>query len=473
MRGEKRDLVMAVIVGNRDFFPDSLVEEGRQRVLKAIDELGLRVLTLSTDDTKYGAVETREDAQRCARLLSEHRHEIGGILVTLPNFGDESSAADAIRAADLHVPVLVHAFPDTPEEMDPKHRRDAFCGKLSLCNNLVQYGIRFTDTTAHVESPESDMFKADIKAFAAICRIVTGLQQARIGAIGTRPAAFKTVRFSEKILEKSGISVESIDLAEIIAQAKAVPSSDLTLVLEQISAYIPTDTVPREALEKMAQLSVVLRNWIAQEELNAIAFQCWTAIERLYGVVPCTVMSMLSQSLIPSACETDVMGALSMYALQLAGSAPAALLDWNNNYGEEDNKGIVFHCSNVPSCFFGSWRMSYHDIISGTVGKENTYGTCVGQMSPGPATFFRISTDDATGGIVSYVAEGRFTDNEISTFGGYGVVEIPEFRSLLRLIASRGFEHHVAVTKAHVQSTLEQAVGKYLGWELYSHPLRK
>lgn len=468
MKGEGRTPVLGLLVGNRGFFPDALVAEGRRRILSVLEGAGVKVVALSTEDTKYGAVETREDAEKCARLFRAHAGDLDGIIVSLPNFGDERAAADALRLSGLDLPILVQAFPDELDKLDPAHRRDAFCGKLSLCNNLVQYGIPFTDTTLHVEAPESPEFKEDLQRFLAVCRVVKGLRGARLGAVGARPAAFNTVRYSEKILERHGIPVETIDLSEIIARAQALDSAsqEVSRELSRLKEAFRPEGIPAEALDKMARLSVVLHRWIGENEIDALAFQCWTAIESLYGIVPCAVMSLLSEAGIPSACETDVMGALSMYVLQLAAASPAALMDWNNNFGDDPDKVILFHCSNLPCSFFESCRMSYQNIIAGTVGKENTYGTVVGRVTPGPATFLRLSTFDTEGAIAGVVAEGRFTEDKVNTFGGYGVAEIPGLRELLRKLTLNGFEHHVAVAKAHVGQAVQEALGKYLGWKL-------
>jgi L-fucose isomerase-like protein len=470
MRCAQRQPVLGLLVGNRGFFPDSLVEEGRRRVLSVLEDAGVKVVVLSPEDTKYGAVETREDALKCARLFRTHADELDGIIMSLPNFGEERAAADALRLAGLDLPILVQAFPDELGKLDLDHRRDAFCGKISLCNNLVQYDIPFSDTTLHVEAPEGPEFKDDLESFLAICRVVKGLKNARLGAVGARPAAFNTVRFSEKILERHGISVETLDLSEIIARAQALDltSQEVSHELSRLKEIFRPQGIPTEALEKMARLSAALKGWIEETGVDALAFQCWTAIESLYGVVPCAVMSLLSEAGTPSACETDVMGALSMYVLQLAAARPAALMDWNNNFGSDPDKVILFHCSNLPCSFFERCGMSYQNIVAGTVGKENTYGTVVGRVTPGPATFLRLSTFDTEGVIAGVVAEGQFTDDGVETFGGYGVAEIPRLRALLRLITQNGFEHHTAVTKAHVGAVAREALETYLGWETLS-----
>ncbi len=157
----------------------------------------------------------------------------------------------------------------------------------------------------------------------------------------------------------------------------------------------------------MAKFALVVERWMEENDLVATAVQCWTAIEEYFGIVPCTVMSMLSNALRPSACETDITGAIGMYAMALASDKPSALLDWNNNYGDDPNKGVMFHCSNLPKDFFEEAEMSYQEIIAGSVGKENTYGTVVGRVKCGPFTYCRVSTDDARGAIRVYLGEGR------------------------------------------------------------------
>ncbi|WP_028844029.1 L-fucose/L-arabinose isomerase family protein [Pseudothermotoga elfii] len=466
-----RQMTVGLIAANRGFFPGWLVEEGKKAFLNVLESMNVRVITLTEKDTRYGAVENLQDAEKCANLFKQHAEEIDGIIVTLPNFGDERSAATAIRLSGLNVPVLVHAFPDETDKLDLKHRRDSFCGKISLCNNLVQYHIPFTDTTYHTEALDSEQFRKDLQDFLAVCRVVKGVRNLKIGAVGTRPAAFNTVRFSEKILESYGISVETIDLSEIIARANSFDSNSLEYKehLQKLKDTFKPGNVPEKSLDRMARLSATLNEWIEQNHIDAVAIQCWTALEALYGIVPCAVMSMLSESLTPSACETDVMGALSMYILQLASNKPSALMDWNNNFNDEEDKAIMFHCSNFPVSFFESCQMSYQDIIAGTVGKENTYGTCVGRVSPGPATFLRLSTFDNEGIIAGVIAEGRFTEDNVKTFGGYGVVEIPNLQSLLKTITQNGFEHHVAVSKSNVGYIVQEALEKYLGWEIISY----
>jgi len=460
-----------VIVGNRGFFPDHLARSGREEMLTAIKTGGHKAVVLGPEDTKYGAVETREESAKCARLFKAHREKIDGIIVTLPNFGEERGIADALRLADLDVPVLVQATPDSPTRMSIKDRRDSFCGKMSLCNNLAQYGIPYSLTSLHTETPDSDAFRLDLERFAGVCRVVKGLRGLRVGAIGARPAAFNTVRFSEKILEASGVSVETVDLSEILGRVARLRDGEKAVreKLAAVKAYMPTGATPAEALLKMAKLGVVIDGWMAETEVTVSAVQCWTAIEEFFGVVPCAVMSMMSNGLMSSACEVDVCGAVAMHALRLASGTPSALLDWNNNYGDDPDKAVCFHCSNLPKHFLEDARMDFQEIIAGSVGKANTFGTCVGRVKAGPVTYARLSTNDLEGRVCGYIGEGTFTDDPLDTFGGAGVVHIADFQQLLRFICENGFEHHVAANLSTVADVVNEAWTRYMGWDIYRH----
>ncbi len=460
-----------VIIGNRGFFPDALAKEGRKTMLETLKKNGFDSVSLSMQDTKYGAVETFADAKKCAALFAANRDKIDGIIVTLPNFGDEKGVAETIKRSGLNVPILIHAEPDTKGKMTIADRRDSFCGKMSVCNNLRQAGIPYTLTSSHTVAADSAEFRNDLDDFASVCRITKGLSNARFGAIGARTGAFNTVRYSEKLLELAGIAVETIDLSEILGKVERLADNDgdVKKKLNAIKKYTSTESIPTDKLLKMAKFGLVIDRWVEQNELNGTAIQCWTALEEFFGIVPCTLMSMMGESLAPSACEVDVTGLLGMYILQLAGGTPSALLDWNNNYGSDPDKAVLFHCSNLPNSFFKISKMDYQEIIAGSVGKENTYGTIVGRIAAGKATFCRLTTDDAEGIISAYVGEGEFTNDKLDTFGGYGVMKIANLQLLMQYICRMGFEHHVAVSLNRKADAIAEALDNYMGWEVYRH----
>jgi L-fucose isomerase-like protein len=461
----RTSMTFGVIIGNRSMFPRELVRQGREDALSVLNELGHKVIVLSEKDTEYGSVSNFVDAKKCAELFRKHKDEIDGIIITLPNFGDERSIANALRMAKLDVPVLVQAEPDEPDKMRVGKRRDSFCGKISVCSNLNQYGIRFTLTKTHTCSVKGDEFRSEIAKFVAVCRVVNGLRGARLGAIGARPADFNTVRYSEKILERAGVSVEPLDLSEVIGRVTAMQTDDVvTQRMEIIKKYVNTSGIPSESLERIAKLAIVVERWVQANDLDAVAFQCWTAIEEYLHVAPCTAMSLLSSGLIPAACEVDVTGSLTMLALQLASGTSSIILDWNNNYGNDPNKAVAFHCSNLAAEWLINPQMKAHFAESFKPG--TAYGPIYGRIAPGPITYARISTSDTTGSVTCYVGEGKFTEEPIETFGGYGVIEIPELQQLLRKICTNGFEHHFAVTRGNVAGILQEAFVNYLGMQL-------
>ena len=466
-----KQMTFGLVVGNRGFFPGHLVKTGREEILAVIKKSGYDVIALGADETRYGAVESREESKKLADLFRANRDKIDGIIVTLPNFGDERAIADALRMAELNVPILIQAFPDTASRMTISDRRDSFCGKMSVCNNLQQFGIRYSLTTLHTESPSSDAFAKDLAWFAAVCRVANGMRRLRVGAIGARPVAFNTVRYSEKILENNGITVAPIDLSEIFGRIDKMKDDDpaAQAKLKGIRDYVSTNDVPATALMKMAKLGAVIEQWMKANDLDISAVQCWTSMEEYFGVVPCTLMSMMSNDLLSSACEVDIAGVLGMHALRLASETPSALLDWNNNYGEDPNKAVCFHCSNLPKHFFQSVRMDFQEIIAGTVGKANTFGTVVGRVKAGPMTYARFSTDDLSGRVRGYLGQGAFTTDPLETFGGAGVVEIPRLQNLLHYICENGFEHHVAANLSSTAAAVHEAATKYLGWQMYWH----
>ena len=474
-----KPVTLGLIVGNRGFFPSHLCKTGRETVLRVLEEEGFKVIVLSPEETDHGSVESLTDAQKYADLFKKNRDVIDGVLVTLPNFGDERAIANTLRWAGLDVPVLVHAFNDDMTKMDLQWRRDSFCGKMSACNNLHQYGIKFSLTTLHTMDPESAAFRADLNDFAATCRVVRGLRGLRIGFLGARPPAFNTVRFSEKLLERSGISVETLDLSDAYGRIGRLTadSPKVKAKLEKIHAYVRTGNAPAESLDKMARFGVVVDDWMAESNLQATAIQCWTSMEEFFGVVPCTLMGIMSDNMMSSACETDVAGTVAMHALALASGKPSAIVDWNNNYGDDPDKGVIFHCSNLPKSVFKDESlvtediplMKDHDILSNTVPRETTWGTIHGRVRAEPFTYLRLSTDDYNGRIMGYLGEGELTDDQLMTFGGYGVVRIPNYQKLLTYICEIGYEHHVSINLARTAKSVNEALGKYLGWDMYHH----
>jgi len=473
MRKDK--LTFGLIVGTRGVFSSELARIGREELIAQVTKLGHQAVVLPPEATPTGVVETIADAKKCAALFNQHRDRIDGMIISLPNFGDELGIINTLQWTKLGVPVLVQACDDDLDKLDTQHRRDSFCGKLSVCNNLVQYGIPFTDTVTHTVTINSPAFVDDLEKFAGVCRVVNGLRGARIGAIGARPGAFQTMRASEKLLQASGITVVPVDLSEIIAAAAKVDvaGSRAKQKLAEMKAYgkTPTGISNIDAkFERNVRLFVAIEDWMNANEIDAAGVQCWTSIQQNYGCAACLTMSMMSDSLRPCACEVDIAGVTAMYALVLASGKAAALVDWNNNYGTDRDKCVAQHCSNYPKSFIGkSVEVSTLDVLGTALGAENCFGAVKGKAEPGSMTYLRISTDDRNGRIRGYLGQGEFTSDPFNMSGGIAVCRIEGLQRLFKHICKQGFEHHCAMVRTHCAEVVQEAVTTYLGWDLYVH----
>jgi L-fucose isomerase-like protein len=469
---EFKKQTLGVIIATRNIFNAKLAVNAREKVLSKFALMGFETIILPSEETPTGNIEGYADAVKCAGFFRQNSEVIDGIVVVLPNFGDELGVVNSIKMSGLKVPVLVVAVDDDNDKVDVKSRRDAFCGKLSVCNNFYQYGIKFTDTTYHTYSLDCAEFTSDILKFAGICRVVKGMKGLRVGAIGTRPIGFQTMRFSEKLLQLSDITVVPVDMSEIIAAAEKIKENDpaVEAKVAAIQNYGSCGIAGKGKIARQARFGLAVENWIQENDIDISAVQCWESIEKNFGCAACVTMSMMGEKLMPSACEVDVAGTISMYALALAAQTPSAILDWNNNFAEDRNKVVCTHCSNYPRSFFqNEIEIGSLDVLGTVLGSEDTFGAVKGKVAPGNMTYFRISTDDQKGIIKSYLGEGIMTDDPYGMDGGIAVCEIPNLQNLMKFMCKNGFEHHVAMVRGNVSEILTEAIGNYLGWDLYSH----
>ncbi|WP_068114686.1 L-fucose/L-arabinose isomerase family protein [Tropicimonas marinistellae] len=473
MNSSQQATTLGLVIGSRAFFNGAPCEAARNETLAQMERLGIACKTLPFEATVNGAVQSIEDAKRYADFFKQHRDEIDGLVICLPNFGDEIAIAELVNRAKLDVPILLQASNDEVDKVDVHSRRDAFCGKLSVANNFYQYSVPFTETSEHTCDTDGEAFGADLDRFARICRTVRGLRNARLGAIGARTSPFQTMRFSEKLLQDSGITVVTVDLSELIAAAGAIEETDgdLQSKLAAIQAY---GTIPghitKDQILRQAKWSLAVNRWIDENECDASAIQCWRSLQDNFGCATCLTMSMMGEELMPSACEVDIMGALSMYALTLASAAPSAILDWNNNYADEVDKCVCTHCGNYPKQFIGATpEVGELDVLGETIGRSKCFGAVKGKVQPGPMTYFRVSSDDRAGTLKTYVGEGDFTDDPFPMDGGIAVASVARLRELMGFVTQNGFEHHVAMVRGHYADVVAEAVTRYMRWPIYHH----
>ncbi len=463
----------ALFFGNRGFFPAKLVAEARREVPRMLKGLGHNYLMLDENATRVGAVETPSEGEIYAKFLEQNRGKFGGVILSLPNFGDETGAVSALKNAS--VPILVQAYPDELDKMGPADRRDSFCGKLSIEDVFCQYGIPFTNLAPHTVSPSSDTFKKQIDYFDRVCRVVNGLDGLTVGAIGARTTAFKTVRIDELALQKNGITLETYDLSDMFRRVKELneSSNKYKAKSKTLKGYANWGKVPQDAFSTITKLGVVIDDLIEENKLDAIAIRCWIELQEQFGISPCVILSLLNNEYKVAACEVDVGNAITMYALQQASGEVATCLDWNNNYKDDRNKCILFHCGPVPQAMMREKGVvTDHLILANAVGPGRSYGPNQGRIKAGPITFSSMLT--ASGKLEFYVGEGRFTDDPIPEefFGCAGVAEIPDLQDVLLHVGNNGYRHHCGVTPSHIAGPLVEALTKYRGFEV-AEPQKK
>ncbi len=469
----RRKVTLGLVIGSRAFFSPVPCRTARDEVLAQLAKLGIDVVILPFEATANGAVQSIPDAELYASHFKENRDRIDGLVICLPNFGDEIAIAELVSRARLNVPILLQASNDEVDKVDVHSRRDAFCGKLSVTNNFWQYGVPFTETTSHTCDTGGAEFAGDLDRFARVCRTVKGLRGARLGAIGARTGAFQTMRYSEKLLQAAGITVVTVDLSEMMGAAGAIADDDPAMIakMDKIKAYgtIPAHIQPSQII-KQAKWTLAVNRWIEANGCDASAIQCWRSLQDNFGCATCVTMSMMGEELMPSACEVDIMGAISMYALALASGAPPAILDWNNNYGYEADVCVCTHCGNFPKSFIGDTpEISELDVLGESIGRSKCFGAVKGKVKPGPMTYFRLSSDDRAGTLKCYLGQGEFTDHPFGMDGGIATTRVQNLRQLLRFVTQNGFEHHVAMVRGHHADVVAEAVTRYLNWPFYHH----
>lgn len=457
----------ALYFGNRGFFPESLIGQARKEMTEVLTGLGYGTLIMDEGATRYGAVETAEEGRKYAAFLKKHEGEYDGVILSLPNFGDENGAVAALE--DCGVPILIQAYPDEFGKMDFERRRDAFCGKFSVMDVFYQYGVPYTIFKPHTIAPSNPAFAEQVGKFASVCRIVRKMQKVTVGAIGARTTAFKTVRFDELTLQKYGITTEALDLSELIMRARSINagSNAYKQKKEDLRLYTGWKGVPDGKLEMLSKVGVALDNIIGEYSLDCVAIRCWIELEKELGIAPCVLLSELNDRGIPAACELDVCNAVAMHALSAASGKAATCLDWNNNYGDKEDKCILFHCGPVPqSLMTAKGRITEHPMFAKSFGAGCGWGCNEGRIAPSDMTFASSKTED--GMLVFYMGQGRFTGEKIEEgfFGCAGVAEIKDLQDKLYAIGRSGFRHHVSVTPGNEAEALEEAFVSYLGYEI-------
>ena len=461
-----KKMTFALCFGNRGFMPGELILGARDDMIKAVTDCGYDYIIMDADATRFGAVETRDEGRLYAKWLKEHEGEYDGVIFSMPIFVDENGAAEALK--DAGVPILLQAYPDEIGKMDFAHRRDAYCGKFSVTDVFIQYGIPFTVMKPHVVHPLSETFYGNLRDFAAVCRVVNGMKRFTVGCIGARTTAFKTTRFDEIALQKYGITIESFDLSELVFKVSNKADDDKAVLakIENLKKYSNFSGVPSANITTLAKISVVIDEYIEEYHLDAITLRCWNEMETILRVCPCVLLSELNDRGIVASCEIDLCSAITMRAMSLASEQPTAVLDWNNNYGDDENKVILFHCGPVAqSLMTACGTVTEHKMFAKN-DPGSGWGCNEGRIKAMPITISNCQTKD--GKLIVYSSEAEFTDDVIESefFGCGGVAKIDDLQNKLLKLARGGFKHHTSIGVGHMKDILNEAFKVYLGYDV-------
>ena len=457
---------LALLVANRGFFPSTVIESAKDDMREAARRCDIELLEIPESLTRYGAVETTAEGNLYAEFLKQHYGEYDGIIVCLPNFGDENGIKAAIK--DSNVPMLLQAYPDEIGKMDFASRRDAFCGKLGLTSVLKQMAYKYTSFAPFTMHPLSDEFHEELMDFIGICRTVKGMKHMRLGCFGARTTAFKSVRYDEIAMEKHGIETETLDMSALFAKVRAIADDDPRIEgwIDRLKSAMSFEGASAYAATALGKLAAAMEEIIRNMSLDAFAIRCWSELQDEMKITPCSVLGIFNSMGIPGACETDVTNAIVMKALNLVSGRPVGCLDINNNYGTEPDKCILFHCGPLPMDLMDApGHIEEHKMFTKTQGNDCSWGLNVGHIKPGKVTVAGCRTEN--GEVQYYVENAVITGDPVEDefFGTSGVLELKDLQNKVTHLSEAGFRHHAIIVNGWHERALSEALSKYLGYK--------
>ena len=465
------EIKLGLIAVSRDCFPAMLSIQRRENIVRAYEGSIYNCATI---------VENEKDMLDAVADVKQAG--CNALVVFLGNFGPETP--ETLIAQRFEGPVMYVAAAEGDGDLI-NGRGDAFCGMLNCAYNLGLRRLRAYIPEYPVGTAE-DIARM-IKEFVPIARTIIGLSELKIITFGPRPQDFFACNAPIKGLYELGIEVEENSELDLLVSYRAhendprIPKICADMAREMgEGAYYP------ELSARMAQFELTLLDWAeahrGSRKYVAFANKCWPAFPSQFGFEPCYVNSRLASRGIPVSCEVDIYGALSEYVGACASDDAVTLLDINNTvpksvYDAEirdkypyklTDTFMGFHCGNTPECKMCADRAVKYQLIQHRLlepeGSEPdfTRGTLEGDIAPGPITLFRLQCD-SEGKLRSYIAQGEVLDVRTRSFGGIGVLAIPEMGRFYRhVLIEKRFPHHGAVAFAHVGKTLFE-VFKYLG----------
>jgi L-fucose isomerase-like protein len=439
-------VTIGFVPAHRVPFDEEWAIEMRRRSLQALSQVeGLEIVVPDENWTLNGLVRDDNDAEAVIDLFSNAG--VSGVIIGAMTFGDEISAVSVAEA--LGVPVLLFGTKEGAFTADGNRRSDSFCGTLSISSGLYRRKIPFV--FAGLFFPEEEQFVASVDDFVRSCAIAQGFYGARIGLVGPRPERFETCAINEyPMIEQFGQRVVPISLADVFAAANALADDDamITTIMEDMCCVADCSGVDGAVILKAAKLEQALLNWADEKNLSGMGLQCWTAIQEVYGISPCTTMGRLTSRGIMTSCEVDIHGALTMLVQHQAslGTTLPHFIDWTIQHQELEDVFFAWHCGNAPqnlACPGCTPRLRSHSILNKTLGDEASQGTGEFQLKPGVVTLNRLVEYD--GHFKMLVTTGEIIPSDQDLRGSWSWVKVADLDYLYRVLVEEGFIHHASM----------------------------
>jgi L-fucose isomerase-like protein len=477
------EVKLAIVGVSRDCFPIEVSQRRLAALMAECQKLGLNAFACNK------IIERESDT-----LVALDEAKKGGAnaaVVYLGNFGPEAPLS--IFAEKFDGPTMVCGAAEESGGDLIGGRGDALCGMLNAAYNFALRGVRVHTPEQPVGLPNE--LAVRIAEFVPVAKVVIGLRALKVFTFGPRPQDFFACNAPIKALYDLGVEVmenSELDLFQLFRET-AKAKNDVEAVAADMAKELGAgntypDLLPKQACLELALLRFMEQN-LGSKQYGVFADKCWPAFEKEFGFAPCYVNSRLAGKGIPVACEVDIYGAVSEYLAQLSSDHPATLLDINNSVPADllpknapsfdgataADLFMGFHCGNTPKSCMKSCAMNYqiimHRVMEDPKQPPNiSRGTLEGTLRPGAATIFRLQ-GLAGGGLSSYIAQGSILDLDPRSFGGIGIIAIPDFLRFYRhVLIGRQFPHHTAVSFAHTGATLFDAL-KLLGVAEINVPL--
>jgi len=416
----------------------------RDRCVTALQGVpGLELVAPPKAMTGDGCVSTVEQARRVLEYFQAE--QIQGILLGNMTFGHEVSAVGTlVNGLSAELPILHFATRSGPIDAEGHRSTDTWCGQFMTTSALKRRGRTFT----HLRTcnPEDACFADQVGTFTRAVNAISKFRRAKFGLLGQRPQLFESQAFSEQALQKKfGQMVVPVNIDEVYDRMDATPASDpdVQQVMQEISAGLEMCEITDESLVNMARYEITLKRMAAELELDAMAVTCWTGVQQRYHISICSTFGRLNDQGIITACESDLLGAVSMWAVYQAalGEQKPHFIDWTDLHPSEENIWLAWHCGNAPiSLCAGDCQPKMYRNERMIQWVPTCHGAAEFRLKPGPVTCARLVEYD--GEYTMFFGNGEVVDIPPFVRGSYGWVKVNDVFDWEDKLVNYGIIHH-------------------------------